>query len=550
MELKKTTCPFCLNGCTSAVVFDGYQYRMEYVAEAEVNKGRLCPRGNSASIVIDHPQRLAYPLLDGRPITWDEAAKLVRGWRAEVKPEQIALVYSRGRGADEVGRMFGLAREIGTRHVACGHIEPENAFSVRLEGTKDATLADLEGARAMLLVGDVFSTSPVAVGRMLDARYADRKNRLVVIDSVRTPQSGFAHLFIQVRPGTEPFALVAIAALLDKSLKADVDRLAAAAGVERGPLEQAAKAIAPDAPGFVGAAAHFGRVFHPALHSLACQLVARAARKPFVGFRESALPLGGEDFASLRKTLAAGDIRLLFWTGGMYPYSYAEVLPEAASAEYRVATSIFVPDPPVPGLVLPVTAELEKAAPAPTYWGPATRDPLAAPLSGSRDFGRVLELFGDAAEAEPPAVAATKPEAVLAMADKAVGMARGGDGLLMLGEKKAIGLRGFHDPEDRLALGFAEAAALELDCDSFVRVTSPVGSRDLGVTVTDQVPEGAILVGTNVHENRALFPLAVDEVSGMTTVVPVNVKVEKLAPRVQSPAEHAPDRRGGRFMVH
>ncbi|MFO7638721.1 MAG: hypothetical protein R6X14_05430, partial [bacterium] len=240
METKRTTCPFCLNGCTSAVVFDGYQYRMEYAADGPVNRGRLCARGNSASVVIDHPKRLAYPLLDGKPVGWDEAASLVRAWRAAVKPEQVALVYSRGRGADEVGRLFGLAGEIGTDKIVCGHVEPENAFSLRLEGVRDATLADLEAAKAMLLVGDVFNTSPVAVGRMLEARYADRKNRLVVIDSIRTRQSGFAHVFIQVRPGTEPFALVALAGLLDEKLGADVDKLAGVAGVARGQLAAAA----------------------------------------------------------------------------------------------------------------------------------------------------------------------------------------------------------------------------------------------------------------------------------------------------------------------
>ncbi len=85
MEIKKTICPFCLNGCTSGVVFDGYQYRMEYPADGPVNAGNLCPRGNSSSIVIDHPKRLAYPLLDGKPISWDEANSLVKGWKAAAK---------------------------------------------------------------------------------------------------------------------------------------------------------------------------------------------------------------------------------------------------------------------------------------------------------------------------------------------------------------------------------------------------------------------------------------------------------------------------------
>ncbi|MFO7639175.1 MAG: molybdopterin dinucleotide binding domain-containing protein, partial [bacterium] len=310
----------------------------------------------------------------------------------------------------------------------------------------------------------------------------------------------------------------------------------------------AAAVLGADGPGFVGAAAHFGRVFHPALHSLAAQLVAVKAKMPFTGFRETGLPYGKMGFTSLRQALAQGQVRLLFWTGGMYPYSYAGVFPEAAKAEYRVATSIFVPDPPVPGLVLPLTAELEKAAPAQTYWGPATREALAPPLSGSRDFGRVLELLGTAAEAKLPAADPYKPKAVVAMAVKAAGLAHGGEGFLLVGEKKAIGLRGFYDPEDRVSLNPADAAKLGVDSESMVRVSSPAGSREFQVLVTEQVPAGVAMVGTNVHENRALFPLATDETTGMTTVVPVNVEIEKLAGAVQAPAEHMPDRRGGRYL--
>ena len=73
---------------------------------AEVNKGRLCPRGNSANIVIDHRDRLCRPLLDGRNTTWAEAEALIHTWLGEVKPEAIGIVYSRGRAA-EFARLKG-----------------------------------------------------------------------------------------------------------------------------------------------------------------------------------------------------------------------------------------------------------------------------------------------------------------------------------------------------------------------------------------------------------------------------------------------------------
>ena len=541
MEVKKTICPFCLNGCTSGVVFDGYQYRMEYPADGPVNAGNLCPRGNSASIVIDHPKRLAYPLLDGRPVSWDEANSLVRGWKAAVKPAEMALVYSRGRSASEVRRLHGLALELGTKNLACGHIEPENSFESRVEGVQDATLEQVENAESMLLVGDVFNTSPVAVGRMLNARYGGRKNRLVVVDSIRTRQSGFAHSFIRVRPGTEPFALTALAALIDDSLTGvDVDRMCKVAGVERGQLAAAAAMLSPDVPGFVGSAAHTGRVFHPLLHSLASQLVAVKSRKPFVGFRETGLPQGLVSFADLRAAIADGRIRMVFWTGGLFPYSYDGLMPEMERVEYRVATAIFVPDPVVPGLVFPMTAELEKASSGSSYWGPVNREPVAEPYGGTRDFARVIELFGNASEAQLPASKPHAPAAVVETAGRAASMIRSEGEWLLMGEKKAIGLRGFHDPEDRVSVNPADAAKLGVDDSAFLSIASPAAELEFTVHVTDAVPAGAVMIGTNVHRNRTLFPLATDEATGDVTVQPVNVRIVKAAGTVPPPTEYRP----------
>jgi len=524
-----TTCPFCLNGCTSGVEYNGVEHKMHYFTDAEVNQGRLCPRGNSANIVIDHRDRLCRPLLDGRDTTWAEAEALVRLWLSEVKPEELGIVYSRGRAADEVRRLHGLAQELGTPNLACGHIEPENAFNHRLEGVPDTTLADIESARAMLLVGDVFSTSPVASWRILDARYKDRKNRMVVVDSVRTRQAGFAHAFIQVKPGTEPFALIAMAALLDAKVVpgVDVDRFAGLAGVERQQLEAAAAMLGPSVPGFVGSAMHTGRVNHPALHSLASQLVARASAKPFTGFRETELPSGPMRFSDLRKAMGEGRLRMLFWTGGLFPFSYGELLPETAKVERLVATSIFTPAPPVRGLVLPMTAELERASVGRSYWGSIERSPLASPLSGTRAFGRVLELFGQAAEKPESKVRPTSAGEAMAMMGRAAEMARPAGELLLVGEKKAIGLRGFHDSEDKVSINRADAARLDVSGRNYLRVKSPAAEREFRVRVTDGVPDGVLMVGANVHSNRCLFPLTEDELTGEVTVPPVGVTVEK-----------------------
>ncbi|MBM3315470.1 hypothetical protein FJY71_06490, partial [candidate division WOR-3 bacterium] len=364
-------------------------------------------------------------------------------------------------------------------------------------------------------------------------------NRLIVVDSLRTRQSGFAHQFIQVTPGTEPFALLALAALVDSKLvrAVDVDRMAALAGVERSGLEAAARTLALDLPAFVGTAMHFGRVYHPALQSLSAQLVARAAQCPFMGFREAALPAGTMKFSDLRRAIGAGRIRMVFWTGGLFPYSYAELMPELAKVEFLVATAIFAPNPPLRGLVLPLAAELERQSSGGSYWGPVERKPLAAPLSGTREFGGVLGWFGRAAEAPEPAAKPAAAADVVAAAEKAAGQVHLTDGTLLLGEKTAIGLRGFYDGEDELRLHPADAAILGLAGRDVVAVKSPAAEVEFRVRVTDAVQTGTAAAGVNVHRNRALFPLAEEDMTGEATVPPVRVSVTKTGRTARSGGE-------------
>ncbi|OYD17153.1 hypothetical protein CH330_00780 [candidate division WOR-3 bacterium JGI_Cruoil_03_51_56] len=529
MAIKRTTCPFCRNGCEAGVSFDGYQYQMEYLKDAKVNKGKLCPRGNSANLVIDHPKRLAYPLLDGNEIIWEQAIERAKSWLESVEPDEMAVAYSRGLSAQETGLLRGFARFLGTRNLVCGHIEPESCFNYRLAGTGNATLDDIKSAQTILLIGDVFTTSPVASGPMIEACYADRKSRLVVIDSIKTRQAGFANLFLQVKPGTEPFALMALVGLLDKSVSGiDVDRFTELAGLEPDQLRQAAKMLGPGTPGFVGSAMHLGRVRYPVLHSLSSQLVALKAHKPFVGFSEARLPEGLMGFGQFRQAVDEDRIKMVFWFGGLYPYSYPELFPEMAKVEHRVCTSIFRPENTLPGLVLPVPSELEKESIGYSYWGKIERHPLASPYSGTRS---VSWIIGQLARIDEIPEELSKPmgmEDVLKMATRTAEIPKDKtDNWLLVGEKKAIGIGGFYDDEQEIFVNPVAAQKLNVTDENFLAVESPSSRNEFRVHVTSAVPDGVLSIGVNAHSNRALFPIETDKESGETAMPPVSVKVEK-----------------------
>ncbi|MEO0077893.1 MAG: molybdopterin dinucleotide binding domain-containing protein [candidate division WOR-3 bacterium] len=530
-EPARTTCPFCRHGCELEVGQTGQagqarQFRMEYPADAKVNAGRLCPRGNSASILVDHPQRLAYPLLDGQETDWETALATLEKWIGSVKPQEIAVAYSRGLDRDELGLVFGLAAALGTANLVCGYLEPGNWFGLRLAGVKQAGLDDVAQAKTALLAGDVFATSPVAARRIVEARYADRANRMIVIDSVRTRQAGFAHLWIQVRPGTEPFALAGIAALLDSSLKRiDPAAMAGVCGVESGILEQAAKMLKGGGPALVGSAMSFGRTSLPWLHSLASQLLAVKARAAFAGFGEGLLPQSKMGFGRFRDALASGSLKLVLWFGALHPYSYPEVLPELAQVQFRCATSIFRPASPLPGLLLPVPSVLEKAGVGESMWSAVDRHPVAKPVSGTRSpaefIGCLRPVNGQFLPGQPEVDA---EEAVTGLA-AAARLAGPFDVDLLLGEKAAFGIGGFFDAEDALSMNPADARRLGVKAGDIVVAKTATGQRELRARLTSGLPEHRFSVGANCHLNRALFPLWHEPETDRTAIPPAKVEV-------------------------
>lgn len=534
-EVKRSTCVMCRNGCQLGLVFDGYQYRMEYLTDVSPNNGRTCPRGNSANVVIDHPKRLGYPLLNGKEITWEKALALMKDWHEKVKPEEIAVVYSRGAGAADIGLVRGFAAALGTDNLVCGYLEPDNAFRYRLAGVKPATLDDVAASRATLLVGDVFSTSPVAAKRIIEAHYADKQSRMVVIDSIKTRQAGFAHLFIQPKPGTEFLVLAGIAGLIDQKLKVDIDGVATRTGVPRRQMEEAAKILKPGVNGLVASAASLGRVSEPYWHSICAQILALKADKPFVGFGEALVPDGKIGFGKLKELVAAGKIKLLFWFGGLHPYSYPELFPELNQVEFRVATSIFRPATPLPGLVLPVPSEFEKMGRGESVWGEVKFEPLANPASGTRTLGEIVSQFGSVPEVSGEFYRSVKLEEVTAQMSqsltKHLGTAPATEENLywLLGRKEAIGAGGFFEPEDEIILHPVDAQKLAVGEGDFVKVKSPTAEGQFRVKVLPVVSPGTVSVGVNVHQNRALFPVEVDAGSGDAKIPPTKVEIWRVS---------------------
>jgi hypothetical protein len=526
--VKKFVCDFCLNGCNLGVSFDGYQYRIEYLTDEPPNYGRLCPRGNSANIVIDHPKRLCYPLLDGKEITWQQALKTIQEWLDSSRSEEIAVVYSRGLTEAELGGVTDFARHLGTENLVSGYLEPDNFLGYQLAGVRRAKLEEVLAARAILLIGDVFSASPVAARFLLDARYAEKSSRLIVIDSIRTKQAGFAHLFLQVKPGTEYWALAGIAGLLDPKLKLDIERFARECGVERSRMEEAAGILKSVGAGLVGAAFSFGRTGNPLLCSLFAQLVALKADKPFVGFAEALVPDGKLSFQDFWKKVSQGKIKLLFWFGGLFPYSYPEIFPDINRVQFRVATSIFKAGQMLPGLVLPVPSEFEKPGRGETLWRRVDREPVAKPVSGAKLINEIIEgITGTSLRSGTESVRQREQFQVSQVLELLANQpeTKPVSGYLLVGQRRAIGIGEFYGSEDDIIVNPKDALELKVEDGARLNVKTSNGQAEFWVRVSGEVPAGVLAIGVDCHKNRVLFSVEFDRHSGIATIPPTKVEV-------------------------
>ena len=104
-SLIPTICPYCGAGCAFYVIVeDGRAVGLEYVNDHPVSQGSLCPKGNAALEILDHPERLTKPLV---------RAETLAAWRNARTGGTLSLSGAKDRRNSEERRT--LWRSSGTR---------------------------------------------------------------------------------------------------------------------------------------------------------------------------------------------------------------------------------------------------------------------------------------------------------------------------------------------------------------------------------------------------------------------------------------------------
>jgi anaerobic selenocysteine-containing dehydrogenase len=258
------TCPLCEAGCGLELRVEGDEVtRIRGDQDDVFSRGFLCPKGTTLAHLHRDPDRLRRPLVrrDGElvEVSWDEAF-------AEVEARLLPVLEAHGRDACAVyvgnpnahnlsGLLYlrPLLKALGTGNVFSASTvdqrPKEISAGLMFGGALTIPVPDIDRTDHLLVLGanpcasnGSLATAPDWPGR-IEALLA-RGGRMVVVDPRRTKTAEVASEWVPVRPGTDPYLLMAMVQVL---VAEDRVRLGAAEGLVTG-LDDVARLSAPFTP--------------------------------------------------------------------------------------------------------------------------------------------------------------------------------------------------------------------------------------------------------------------------------------------------------------
>ncbi len=212
----KSTCGMCFAACGVLIqVKDGKVIKVKGDPLSPINHGVLCPKGRAAPKLLYHPDRLRHPLKrigekgggQWSAISWDEALDTIADEFTKNRdchgPESVVFIQGSAKGLiDNYNER--LANAFGTPNFATtGHV----CFLPRLFASQmtcgSYTVADYEHSPACILVWGANLAETRIGEHHRTIRQLGNGTKLIVVDPVQSVLAKKAHIWLQLRPGTD-----------------------------------------------------------------------------------------------------------------------------------------------------------------------------------------------------------------------------------------------------------------------------------------------------------------------------------------------------------
>ncbi len=215
-KLVPSLCPYCAVGCGMYLVVEKDKaIGIEYMTEHPACEGALCPKGNAVLEVLNHEERLKYPMKrmgeDFVRISWDEALNLAAsGLARNIKnhgAKSIGFLVSSRCNNEEDYQMQKLARLLGSPNVdncarLCHSPTVVGLGAVLGTGAMTNNLVDLQNSRCIFAIGTNFTEAHPIVSRWAQ-KAKDNGAVVIVADPRITSTSWMADMHLRIKPGSD-----------------------------------------------------------------------------------------------------------------------------------------------------------------------------------------------------------------------------------------------------------------------------------------------------------------------------------------------------------
>ena len=510
--VKKTVCPFCSFGCELGVVFDDFGVKgVEYIKDGS-SEGRLCPRGSASALYLNHPLRLSMPIKNGKVLDWTKLSKDLK--KVFDKPANVAVTFDRNLTIEDYRSIISFCKATGVENIASTYFEPE-ALLREFFG-KSFSVDDINKAGMVLVVGDPFDQTPMLSKALIEWKLRNRKNRLVVVDTMKTHTATFASDFLKCRVDTEPLLLLGLAQ--ENIAGVNVPEIT---GVSASTIADISKDLKQSKDALLLVCLSFAHTYDSILLKEGIKRLSAYAGKQVIPFVEFPGFEGNQRFGAILDKIKKKKIKHLVNFGELFPFYYPQISKSLKTVNIFATSPIKHKD----HTVLPVALNLEKQGTILTNRGDQDLSGTINPASGARMVSEILALVkktkAGGGTVIPPALTINlveRAKRIVARTKKT----RKKKTLRLLGEKISYNFLGLFEKE-RLKINPLDAEVLGLKPTDTVFIKSKHGEVNCRIKLTTDIDQGIAVIPAETPAVKGLFEYEV--VDNIISFIPTEVEI-------------------------
>lgn len=508
----KTLCPFCSFGCQFGVVFNDFGIKgVEYISEGS-SGGRLCPRGSAAALYLNHLRRLYTPMKSGKPLDWQKVTKELKTILEKI--ENVAVCFDRNITIEDYGLIVGLCKQFGIENIASTYFEPEIFLKKFIDINNPFSLGEIDNAQMVIVIGDIFNYVPMISKTLINWKLGNRKNRLIVIDSITTHTSVFANNFLKVKVNTEPLLLLALAQERIEGVDYSI-----ATGISDTLIKEISNNFKSAKDGLIVIVLPFAHTYDPILLAESLTRLSQFSGKKVMPFFEFAGFSGNQYFGSIINLAKKKKIKYLFNFGEFFPFYYPQIAKDLKGVGIISTSPMKFND----FTILPVALNLEKAGTIITTFGKKSLSGEIKPASGAKKIDEILKLIGGDSQMgevlqEPQLKIDVKEQAQRLLE----GCSKKKKKFILIGEKIAFNFMGFFEKE-MIKLNSTDAKQLGVKKGDTVFVESKNRKIEFVAKLTMDVDSGFATVPVETSETKGIFDYEID--NSIINFVPTEVEI-------------------------